>query len=237
MIFRVDIKKENSNDIFAKVYEGFNSNCLIDNLKLNNNYEIRICSVYNSLISEWSKIEKIKTDFAYESIILNQEDKNKLFNWINPLYYGKNIYLKLIYRRGDDMSFETFHSKCDKKGPTLVLCKSKEEKFGGYTNIDWESLGGVQKYDEGPFIFSLNKNKKYNYKYRDKRYSCLYLYKNHGPDFFWDLDFNEQKKKMKVCFCSTKSNGFAYSIEPLVGDGSYKEIEVDEVEVFQVKSD
>ena len=38
---------------------------------------------------------------------------------------------------------------------------------------------------------------------------------------------------MKTCLCNTKSYGYAYSFEPLVGDGGEKDIEVDEVEVFK----
>ena len=159
--YRVEIRKENSYEAFNKVYEGFNSNCFIENLYRNTNYEIRICSIYNDIIGEWSKIEKVKTDFINESVILNQNDKYKLLNWLNPLYNEKNLYLKLIYRRGNDMSFETFHLKCDKKGPTLVVCKAKNEKFGGYSNFSWDSNRTV-KYEDGPFIFSLSQNKKYN---------------------------------------------------------------------------
>ena len=235
IIFNVEIRKENSNKIFTSVYKDSKYNCTINNLKINKYYEIRICSIYNNLTSEWSNLKKVKTDFINEvSAILNQEDKNKLLNWLNPILNGKNLFLKLIYRRGNDMSFETFHSKCDNKGPTLVVCKSKNEKFGGYTNINWESSDKGQIYENGPFIFSLNKNKKYSY--TNKKKSSIYLHKQHGPDFYWDFTFNCQKKKMKICFCSTKEYGYAYSNEPIAGDGSLKEIEIDEVEVFKVKS-
>ena len=40
---------------------------------------------------------------------------------------------------------------------------------------------------------------------------------------------------MKVCFCAPKKYGYAYSSEALVGDGTYKEIDVDEVEAFEIK--
>ena len=40
---------------------------------------------------------------------------------------------------------------------------------------------------------------------------------------------------MKVCICTNKY-GYAFSNEPIIGDGSNKEIQVDEVEVFKVKS-
>ena len=233
--FRVEIRKENSNDNFIEVYEGSDFNCSINNLTINTNYEIRICSVYNNLMSEWSKTEKVKTDYFDESIILNLQNKNQILNWLNPLYNGKNFCLKLIYRRGNDMSYETFHQKCDKKGPTLIVCKAKNEKFGGYTNIDWESCDiEKRKYDDGPFLFSLNKNKKYNYSNKDCH--CIYLTRDHGPDFHWDLTFNDSNLKMKACICCTNNFGYAYSIEPLVGDGGLKEIEVDELEIFQVES-
>ena len=185
------------------------------------------------MIGPWSDKYKIKTGYISESKILNQEDSNKLLNWLNPKANGKNIYLKMIYRRGNDMSVYNFHSKCDNKGPTLVICKTKEQIFGGYNNFSWESTNEPKKiFQEGPFIFSINKNKKYDY--FNKNFQSIYLYKNNGPDFFWDLVCHP-KKEMRCCYCATRENGFAYSREPLVGDGLYKEIEIDEVEVFKVK--
>ena len=138
----------------------------------------------------------------------------------------------MIYRRGNDMSVYTFHSKCDNQDPTLVICKAKDEKFGGYTNINWESTNEpIAKYQDGPFIFSINKNKKYEYSNRSVH--SIYLHKINGPDFFWDLVFHPGEE-MRKCYCATKQKGYAYSREPLVGDGLHKPIEVDEVEVFKV---
>ena len=232
--FRVEIKKENSDELFNNVYEGQEKNCLIENLNKNTNYEIRICSLYDNIHSDYIKVIH-RTDFFSESVILNQSDKNILLNWLNPLYQGKNLYMKLIYRRGNDLSYETFHAKCDNKGPTLVICKSKNEKFGGYTSVNWESnSNGLGILHSKSFIFSINKNKKYDH--TNTQSHSIYLHKDHGPDFFWDLDFNSWDKKMGACLCATKAIGYAYSKEPLIGDGSTKEINVDEVEVFKVKS-
>ena len=65
------------------------------------------------------------------------------------------------------MNFETFHARCDKRGPTLIICKAKDEKFWGYTNIDWEQCEpDLPKIEDGPFTFSLSKNKVYNYLYK-----------------------------------------------------------------------
>jgi len=233
--FKVEIKKGNSNEKFNNAYEGNNYNCIIKDLNKNTNYEIRICCIYNDLVSNWSELFKVKTDFISESKILNKEDKQKLYNWLNPIANGKNIYLKLIYRRGNDMSYQTFHSKCDNKGPTIVICKAKNEKFGGFTNISWESSDkAITKFEDGPFVFSINKNKKFDY--RNKKTWSIFLYKDHDPDFNWDFVFNS-KNGMRTCVCSTKNNnsGSAYSNEPITGDGSSANIEVEEVEVFKLK--
>ena len=231
-IFRIELNEGNSKGSFIKVYEDKNYNTIIKNLKPNTNYEIRICSIVDDLFSSFSDIKKIKTDFINDTIILNNEDKNKLFNFLNPVFKDKHFYLNLLYRRGNDMSYKTFHEKCDNKGHTVIICKSKNEKFGGYTNINWESAEGKDIKQDGPFIFSINKNKKFEYS--NKINNSIYLHKNHGPDFYWDFVFNTEKQ-MKVCICAPKDRGYAYSSEALVGDGTYKEIDVDEVEAFEIK--
>ena len=171
--------------------------------------------------------------FISETQILNEDNKNILLNFLNPLSKGKNIYLQLIYRRGDDMSCETFHKKSDKQGSTVVICKSKDEIFGGYTNVDWISPDKyITKFENEPFIFSINKNKKFNYTNKEKW--SIYLDKGHGSDFYWDFVFNSSEQ-MKKCYCCTKTYGYAYSSEPLVGDGSYNLIDVDEIEIFKLE--
>ena len=231
-LFRIELKEENSKGNFTKVYEDKNYNTIIKNLKINTYYEIRICSIVDNLFSSWSDIKKIRTDFINDTIILNNEDKNKLFNFLNPVFKNKHCYLNLLYRRGNDMSYKTFHDKCDNKGKTVIICKSKNEKFGGYTNINWESSDGRDIKQDGPFIFSINKNRKIEY--NNKINHSIYLHKDHGPDFCWDFVFNTEKQ-MKVCICAPKDRGYAYSSEALVGDGTYKEIDVDEVEAFEIK--
>ena len=49
--FRVELRKEDSNEKFIQVYEGSENNSQINNLKLNTKYEIRICSLYNNINS------------------------------------------------------------------------------------------------------------------------------------------------------------------------------------------
>ena len=67
----------------------------------------------DNLFSSWNDIKKIKNDFINDTIVLNDEDKNKLYNFLNPVFQNKHYYLNLLYRRGNDMIYKTFHDKCD----------------------------------------------------------------------------------------------------------------------------
>jgi len=58
--FKIEIRKENNDDNFIKIYEGNEMNYLINNLASNTNYEIRICSIYNNINSIFSEIKKVK---------------------------------------------------------------------------------------------------------------------------------------------------------------------------------
>ena len=87
------------------------------------------------------------------SLIVNSEShQSALQSWLPP-----NATCSLLYRASTDGSTPAdFHRCCDNKGPTLVLIKSGEYIFGGYTSKSWES--GIQ------FIHNL---------YRSNRHSSL----------------------------------------------------------------
>ena len=53
---------------------------------------------------------------------------------------GENKQFELLYRgTRDGFGSKEFHQKCDGKGPSLTLIKSKPfgRIFGGYTNIQY----------------------------------------------------------------------------------------------------
>ena len=150
--YRIEIRKEN--DKFKLIYEGNNNNYIINNLDDNTNYEIRLCSFYNNIISEWTKIYKIKT--KDDSIILkNNERKNEFINKIIEWSGYKSM--ELIYRgTRDGMTSNDFHNKCDNKGKTICLfLNDKDNIFGGYSSIPWESNGG-DKTANDCFLFTLS---------------------------------------------------------------------------------
>jgi len=180
--FKIEIKKENSDDI--KIYEGNEMNYLINNLDSNTNYEIRICSVYNDINSIWSEIKKVKTN-EYISLILGESKRydefiRKIYEWS-----GYNN-MKLLYRgTRDGMKANIFHNKCNNQGPTISLFKNdKGNIFGGYASIDWTCYGNWKSAPES-FIFSLiniHGTEPTKFPNSDSRYS-IYDHSDYGPRF------------------------------------------------------
>ena len=63
-----------------------------------------------------------------------------------------------MYRASEDgWKVEEFHKRCDNKGATLILAKSKfgDKVFGGYTKIPWTSADHQYFADPDSFLFSL----------------------------------------------------------------------------------
>ena len=194
--FRLEIREENTNEKFKVAYEGYNSSCLIDNLKIKTNYEIRICSIYNGFISIYSPIQKIKT-LEVDSNILKDSKKeseflNKIFEWSG---YKK---MELIYRGSrDGTKSQNFHEKCDNQGPTICLYKNEKGYiFGGYASISWSKEGNDYKRAPDCFLFTLTNiygTEPIKFKFKDTKYSVYHSY-DHGPHFGGDIkifeDFN-----------------------------------------------
>lgn len=97
---------------------------------------------------------------------------------------------ELLYRGSDEMfSAEKFHQKCEGKSPTLVLVKSGDYIFGGYSQVPWSALNEPTpengKGDE--FLFSLvNKCKTGPLKFPLKNGAateCLLQCRRYGPSF------------------------------------------------------
>ncbi|CAF4653295.1 unnamed protein product [Rotaria socialis] len=72
-------------------------------------------------------------------------------------FYGKtNQQWELIYKATrDGFDANTFHARCNNKGPTITIIQSNNNfLFGGYTAIPWTSDGSDKK-DTTAFLFTL----------------------------------------------------------------------------------
>ena len=220
--YRIEIRKENSKEDFSQIYEGNENNYLVNNnLVKNTNYEIRICSLYKDIISNWSDIHKIKTkNLDIDSNILSEIEKGneylqKLYEWTG---YKK---MELLYRGTRDGSGkDIFHNKCDNQGPTICLCKNEKGNiFGGYASISWTSDNNYHAAN-GSFLFTLTNihgtaptkfpnTQNYN--------NAVYHGNDRGPAFGanHDLYISDNYLNNNSSYCS-----FGYSYPDILGKGN-----------------
>jgi len=230
--YRLEIKKENEN--FISIYEDNNMNYNINKLDSNTNYEIRICTIYNNIYSNYSDILKFST---IDSILLTETKKgdeclNKIYEWTG----GKDI--ELLYRgTRDGMSADIFHNKCNNKGPTISLFKNENGYiFGGYASLDWTSCNN---YKSSPDSFIITLTNMYNisptkFPNCDTRYS-IYDYSAYGPTFGNHaiyIGFKNNSNHTYLPNSYTDVLGKGYSI--FKGDNNDFHFYLNEIEVFKL---
>ena len=201
------------------IYEDTNNYCIISDLEPNTNYEIRIDSYFNNIISDWSKIYKIKTEII-DSIILNKNKRseefiNKILEWTGCKS------MELLYRgTRDGMTANDFHNKCDNKGKTICLfLNDKDNIFGGYSSIPWANNGGSKIVDDC-FLFTLtNIHNIEPTKFLYTKGKSVQHLRNYGPVFGdgTDLDFGENSGDFTLD--NSNYSAFPYSYEDSTGKG------------------
>lgn len=187
-------------------------------------------------------------NFDSKILAIFQEEKELLKSWIEPT---KKLEAKLLYSFYVDYkqnyvkdtveidevnmnkigNVETFHQKCDNKPNILVLCKSKNEIFGGFTPLYFTNKNDYG-YDNKSFLFSINKKEKYpKNSYENKE--SIWSYKDYGPCFHWDLYF----KKYKMHVVKFENNTYFTPDNWLNIANCYKNsdgILLDSLEIFQI---
>jgi len=77
--------------------------------------------------------------FEQSDILTNENHRSALKGWL-PSQEGK---WRLLFRASrDGFAAATFHSRCDKKGPTVTIVKSGNNIFGGFAEESWTSTPG-----------------------------------------------------------------------------------------------
>ena len=185
--------------------------------------------------SNFCEIIKFKTT-KFDSILLNETKKcneclNKIYEWTG----SRNM--ELLYRgTRDGMSADTFHNKCNYKGPTISLFKNENGYiFGGYTSIDWTSYGNYRSAPDS-FIFTLTNM----YNISPTKFSnfnttySIYDASNYGPTFGSGHDiyigFNSNYARIGNCYSDILGKG--YSIFKGNNDNYYFNLQ--EIEVFKL---
>ncbi|KAG9284965.1 hypothetical protein G9A89_009775 [Geosiphon pyriformis] len=182
-----------------------------------------------------------------DSQIINAQQVGLISNWISwskqsPLESKTRFRFNLLLRGSrDGFSPLEFHSKCDCKGPTVVIIKVKgtNQIIGGYNPDNWLSefkfFSTSYHNTTESFIFSLgdSKNKEPIYSRIKDSAKAIGQYSHLGPDFGEsDLSmqgFNYYDEKL----CSCQQDSYERSImEGSVKDRIY--FSVLEYEVFQI---
>jgi hypothetical protein len=122
----------------------------------------------------------------FDSTIMTSKEKEMLMN------LGKFSSMNLIYRASTDgfHAFQ-FHDKCDNITNIVAVFKShRNNVFGGYTSVGFDSTGG-SKSDSEAFLFLLRNNnvtlapgERFNIRNNSQGQNCaIYDYYNYNPIF------------------------------------------------------
>ena len=166
----------------------------------------------NDVLNEYKKVvniyEKKLKILNFDSRILISKDMEKeiIKFWISPT---KLLKANLLYsfhdinyrrERNNRYNYEfnrtvrEFHTICDNHSKILIICKSRNEIFGGYTPLSFSSDDSYGC-DNDSFLFSLNQLKKYS-KDSFNNSKSIWRYADYGPSFHYDLYF--KKNKMNI---------------------------------------
>lgn len=178
-----DNKKCISNLVgYSKMLEEENTNLKsfieINNLKARYDAEVSFKQI-ERVNSEVNLFKTITKKLDKSSIICDKDEK-----FLNSIFKEyKNIKFELIYNIAfDNASSTTFHSKCDKMGPTLSLFEAKTQsseiqRFGLFTSESWD-CSETYKEAEIFIIFCLTNGCKGN----SEKYP-IFCSKSCGPAF------------------------------------------------------
>ena len=202
-----------------------------NNIRENKNYiqnlENKISELEKENIFLKNEINKINKYLFPESIFHSKIsfDEKMIKDWI-----GKRFSSKLLFstsKNGTEPS--EFHRLCDNKGPTIIFIETtKGYKFGGYTELDWDTSGQYKK-DNETFLFSINNKQKFTK--RNYKYCSIYCRNDLAPSFGGDgspdIYCMGSCKKGRLCTENT------YAKPEELNNGE-KEFEVKEMEVYQI---
>ena len=212
------LEKQNKN-IINEMKELSKKDIIIEpKLDNNNENEIQNC------------LGEINPILKPNSTIISDDLFKQLNIWINPF---KSLKFELIFTasiNGDTAVH--FHRYCDKKGPTVTICKGENGQiFGGYVTVPFSSDNQAH-YDDKAFLFSLTNNKKFPIIIKEH---AVCHYTNWGP-------YIGYKNKCDLAICGSSllgknnysdPNSYEFNRIDLIGTTERK-FKLDEYEVFLV---
>lgn len=164
-----------------------------------------------------------------KSNILKGKDFQLIKSWL-PKEFAKNKFELLYQGSKDGFTIQTFHSKCDKKGPTVTVIHTKtgDKVFGGFMDQSWASED-TNINSEKAFLFSITNKTKHNPKNSGSQFVSFSAYDT-GPNFGdGDLSlYGDFSNEQQSCYPYT----FDYDANTLVGANTFT---VKEIEIYCLK--
>lgn len=116
-------------------------------------------AVRASVAQTVSGLPTIPADPFPGSTILTSSQKFQLNDWAGSPFEEWT----LCYRKSTHgTSVNTFHSQCDRRGPSIVILSLANGKIiGGYTSVSWSNACECRRSNDDAFLFSLTASKKY----------------------------------------------------------------------------
>ena len=191
------------------------------------NYKVNLILQEKDIENFSEEIKKIVSfqKNLFDSLI--NFDQSLVKTWLN----NKNFISELLFRKTRDGSTpDDFHNKCDNKGKTIIFIETtKGYKFGGYTEMNWDTSNSSKVHDS-IFIFSFDNRKKYI----AKKIGAICGNKNYGPWFgnnYPEIVFNSTLDKGRS-WDNQIQNIFVSGKELTKGEEFW---EVKELEVFKIE--
>ena len=144
--YKRSINDDNIDIIVECIINGY---IKINGIKLNIPVEILkiLCQYYGNIFES--------------NIITKLNDLSSFMDLISKKLKVKNIRFQKLYDANmDGFSVNTFHLKCDNKGPTLCIIKNEKDYiFGGYTKISWNNPKSYKyEEDKNAFLYNFHPN-------------------------------------------------------------------------------
>ena len=163
-------------------------------LEYKNNFT-KLFSEIELLKIQSNKKEREEKYNIIDSEITNEKDIDFIVQFLkkSPVIKNKNIKFDLLYRgTRDGDNTVNLHKKCCGYKNVIIFMKSEEgKKYGGFTNIGWETRDkGKWEYpiDDNAFLFSID-NKKIFKAEKGKNKMCWVNSNEYGLCFYRALGF------------------------------------------------
>ena len=174
------------------------------------------------------------------SLIVKSGQHNEMLQkWVKE-GMGGNVQFTLLWQGSrDGFRAETFHAKCDNKGPTLTVLQGGEgHVFGAFTSVSWTSPEkDTITHDPTAFVYSINQSTR---SYKQNNNNSVISCKEVGPTFGYGDEYGYDLQIVDNCDKNSNSLlvGSTYDIpsgsEPIAFLAGGNDYTIREIEVYAV---